>query len=211
MELVFLILPLQFLLCWKISTVDLRLVPSGSLREPILPLRIQTALLFLIAAPLGMLGWIGVALMRSEELSARRQVVSLAEGRLLELVRAIDDAMSNQHRQVKQQMEQEGKLPERLMILERKEPHLRRSLWVSARGQLLYPPAPSSNVDNEYLIYNELTMLARQRPPVPNSRTLDQMVSQLRNRIERDPKNPRIVQTVYGAGYRDEPDEADLP
>ncbi len=132
-----------------------------------MPLRIQTALLFLIAAPLGMLGWIGVALMRSEELSARRQVVSLAEGRLLELVRAIDDAMSNQHRQVKQQMEQEGKLPERLMILERKEPHLRRSLWVSARGQLLYPPAPSSNADNEYLIYNELTMLARQRPPVP--------------------------------------------
>ena len=37
---------------------------------------------------------------------------------------------------------------------------------------------------------------------VPNSRTLDQMVSQLRNRIERDPKNPRIIQTVYGAGYR---------
>lgn len=46
---------------------------------------------------------------------------------------------------------------------------------------------------------------------VPNSRTLDQMVSQLRNRIERDPKNPRIVQTVYGAGYRYEPDDADLP
>ena len=42
---------------------------------------------------------------------------------------------------------------------------------------------------------------------VPNSRTLDQMVSQLRNRIERDPKNPRIVQTVYGAGYRYESDE----
>ena len=37
---------------------------------------------------------------------------------------------------------------------------------------------------------------------VPNSRTLDQMVSQLRNRIERDPKNPRIIQTVYGVGYR---------
>ncbi len=37
---------------------------------------------------------------------------------------------------------------------------------------------------------------------VPNSRTLDQMVSQLRNRIERDPKHPRIIQTVYGTGYR---------
>ena len=37
---------------------------------------------------------------------------------------------------------------------------------------------------------------------IPNSRTLDQMVSQLRNRVERDPKNPRIIQTVYGVGYR---------
>ena len=37
---------------------------------------------------------------------------------------------------------------------------------------------------------------------VPNSRTLDQMVSQLRNRVERNPKSPRIIQTVYGVGYR---------
>lgn len=37
---------------------------------------------------------------------------------------------------------------------------------------------------------------------VPNSRTLDQAVSQLRKRIERDPKLPRIVQTVHGVGYR---------
>ena len=105
--------------------------------------------------------------MRSEELSARRQVVSLAEDRLLELVRSIDDAMSNQLRQVKQQIDQDGKLPDRLILLERKEPHLRRTMWVSARGQLLYPPAPSFNAESEFLLYNELTMLARQRPPVP--------------------------------------------
>ncbi len=37
---------------------------------------------------------------------------------------------------------------------------------------------------------------------VPNSRTLDQHVSQLRKRIEKDPKSPRIVRTVHGAGYR---------
>ena len=116
-----------------------------------MPLRIQTALLFLIAAPLAMLGWIGVALMRSEELSARRQVVSLAEDRLLELVRSINDAMSNQLRQVKQQIDQDGKLPDRLILLERKEPHLRRTMWVSVRGQLLYPPAPSFNAESEFL------------------------------------------------------------
>jgi DNA-binding response OmpR family regulator len=37
---------------------------------------------------------------------------------------------------------------------------------------------------------------------VPNSRTIDQTISQLRKRIELDPKHPRIIQTVYGVGYR---------
>lgn len=36
----------------------------------------------------------------------------------------------------------------------------------------------------------------------PNSRTLDQHIAKLRKRIERDPKEPRIVRTVHGAGYR---------
>jgi two-component system alkaline phosphatase synthesis response regulator PhoP len=37
---------------------------------------------------------------------------------------------------------------------------------------------------------------------LPNSRTLDQHIAQLRKRIEIDPKNPAIVLTVHGAGYR---------
>lgn len=37
---------------------------------------------------------------------------------------------------------------------------------------------------------------------MPNSRTLDQHISQLRKRIERDPKNPAIICTVHGVGYR---------
>lgn len=36
----------------------------------------------------------------------------------------------------------------------------------------------------------------------PNSRTLDQHISQLRKRVEVDPKNPRIIKTVHGVGYR---------
>jgi len=37
---------------------------------------------------------------------------------------------------------------------------------------------------------------------VAHSRTLDQHISQLRKRIELDPKQPRIIRTVHGAGYR---------
>jgi DNA-binding response OmpR family regulator len=37
---------------------------------------------------------------------------------------------------------------------------------------------------------------------LPNSRTLDQHISQLRKRVERDSGNPRIIRTVHGVGYR---------
>ena len=36
----------------------------------------------------------------------------------------------------------------------------------------------------------------------PSSRALDQHISQLRKRIEADPKDPKIVRTVHGLGYR---------
>ncbi len=36
----------------------------------------------------------------------------------------------------------------------------------------------------------------------PQSRSLDQHISQLRKRIELDPKKPVIIETVHGAGYR---------
>ena len=36
----------------------------------------------------------------------------------------------------------------------------------------------------------------------PNSQTLDQQISQLRKRVEIDPKSPQIIRTVHGAGYR---------
>jgi DNA-binding response OmpR family regulator len=37
---------------------------------------------------------------------------------------------------------------------------------------------------------------------VPNSRCLDQHISQLRKRIEHDPRSPEIIRTVHGVGYR---------
>jgi two-component system, OmpR family, alkaline phosphatase synthesis response regulator PhoP len=36
----------------------------------------------------------------------------------------------------------------------------------------------------------------------PESRTLDQHIAKLRKRIERDPANPEIIETIRGAGYR---------
>ncbi len=37
---------------------------------------------------------------------------------------------------------------------------------------------------------------------LPNSRTLDQHISKLRQHIEIDPGNPQLIQTVHGQGYR---------
>lgn len=37
---------------------------------------------------------------------------------------------------------------------------------------------------------------------LPESRALDQHMSQLRKRIEKDPSSPAIIKTVHGAGYR---------
>lgn len=39
----------------------------------------------------------------------------------------------------------------------------------------------------------------------PNSRTLDQHISKLRKKIEVDPREPRLITTVRGAGYRHDP------
>jgi len=53
---------------------------------------------------------------------------------------------------------------------------------------------------------DELFDLCWGRDYMPNSRALDQQVSVLRHKIERDPAAPRIIRTVHGAGYRYEAD-----
>jgi two-component system alkaline phosphatase synthesis response regulator PhoP len=39
----------------------------------------------------------------------------------------------------------------------------------------------------------------------PDSRTLDQHIAKLRKRIELDPAEPQIIETVRGVGYRYRP------
>ena len=43
------------------------------------------------------------------------------------------------------------------------------------------------------------------RQYLPSSRTLDQHISKLRKTIEHDPRDPQIIQTVHGIGYRYDP------
>ena len=56
----------------------------------------------------------------------------------------------------------------------------------------------SGQVVDRTTLFNQCWGLAH----IANSRTLDQHVSQLRKRIEREPKQPRIIRTVHGVGYR---------
>lgn len=59
----------------------------------------------------------------------------------------------------------------------------------------------------EVIERNELFRVVWGETHIPNSRTLDQTISQLRKRIEIDSKHPKIIQTIYGVGYRFEPSE----
>ena len=49
---------------------------------------------------------------------------------------------------------------------------------------------------------DELFDLCWGRDYMPNSRSLDQYVSALRRKIEREPASPRIIRSVHGVGYR---------
>ena len=62
--------------------------------------------------------------------------------------------------------------------------------------QLLYKK--NGTVVDRDTIFNECWG----RDYFPNSRTLDQHISKLRKLIEIDPKDPQIVKTVHGVGYR---------
>ncbi|MCY4590809.1 MAG: response regulator [Alphaproteobacteria bacterium] len=49
---------------------------------------------------------------------------------------------------------------------------------------------------------DQLLDLTRGRSATPFDRAVDNQVSRLRRKIERDPKNPALIATVWGGGYR---------
>ena len=54
---------------------------------------------------------------------------------------------------------------------------------------------------NQPLSRDRLVSLARGRGQEPFERSIDVTISRLRKLIEKDPKNPRHLQTVWGVGY----------
>lgn len=48
---------------------------------------------------------------------------------------------------------------------------------------------------------DRLLDLTRGRDSTPFDRSMDNQVSRLRKKLERDPKNPKIIKTVWGGGY----------
>jgi two-component system, OmpR family, response regulator len=53
----------------------------------------------------------------------------------------------------------------------------------------------------QVLSRDQLLDLARGKVEIPFDRKIDMQVSRLRHKIEEDPKNPALIQTVRGGGY----------
>lgn len=54
----------------------------------------------------------------------------------------------------------------------------------------------------EVLSRDDLMNSSRGRENHPFERSIDNMIARLRRKMEADPKNPRIIKTVWGGGYR---------
>ncbi|MTI10984.1 response regulator [Curvivirga aplysinae] len=54
---------------------------------------------------------------------------------------------------------------------------------------------------NMVLSRDQLLDLARGRDAIPFDRSVDNQISRLRKKLEKDPKNPELLTTVWGGGY----------
>jgi two-component system OmpR family response regulator len=58
------------------------------------------------------------------------------------------------------------------------------------------------NHPNMVLSRDQLLDLTKGRQAALFDRSVDNQVSRLRKKIERDPKNPKLIQTIWGGGYK---------
>jgi two-component system alkaline phosphatase synthesis response regulator PhoP len=63
---------------------------------------------------------------------------------------------------------------------------------------------------NEVVSRDQLFNHCWGRDYLPDSRTLDQHISKLRKQVELDPKDPQLIKTVHGVGYRYEASKSSL-
>src|SRR3546814_2683638 len=54
---------------------------------------------------------------------------------------------------------------------------------------------------NQVLSRDQLLDITQGREANPFDRAIDNQISRLRRKIEEDPKNPRLIKTVWGGGY----------
>ena len=54
---------------------------------------------------------------------------------------------------------------------------------------------------NQVLTRDQLLNMTRDRDWEPFDRSIDIRITRLRRKVEPDPENPRVIQTVRGAGY----------
>jgi two-component system OmpR family response regulator len=82
-----------------------------------------------------------------------------------------------------------------------------RELRHATQGPIVLTPAQFDilatfvNHPNHVLSRDQILDLTRHRSTEPFDRSIDVHISQIRRKIEKDPKNPEIIKTIYGIGY----------
>ena len=133
-----------------------------------MPRRLLLALLALVAAPLVLLGWLSASATRESQQRAQEKIVSLLHSRLVEIDQSASQLFDSYVRRVTVALENEAIPINALKKLRRSEPVVRQGIYVSANGQLLFPPRPSLDDPDAAALYAALPGMISGRPTIGN-------------------------------------------